>query len=158
LHGLDIGCGEGYNTRLLASLGAKMEAVDISERFIFHARHTERQEPLSIDYQVASAVELPFAENTFDFATATMTLMNVPEIDKAISEAHGVLKPGGFLQFSICHPCFDPPHRRNLRDANGITYAIEVGDYYRNQNGEITEWLFKAAPHEAREGLPLFKT
>jgi glycosyltransferase involved in cell wall biosynthesis len=38
---------------------------------------------------------------------------------------------GGFLQFSICHPCFDTPHRRNLRDANGVTYAIEVGDYFR---------------------------
>ena len=34
LQGLDIGCGEGHNTRLLAKRGARMKAVDISEIFI----------------------------------------------------------------------------------------------------------------------------
>jgi hypothetical protein len=63
----------------------------------------------------------------------------------------------GFLQFSITHPCFDTPHRRNLRDENGITYAIEVGEYFRNLNGEISEWLFGAAPPDAKAGLPMFK-
>ncbi len=67
------------------------------------------------------------------------------------------MKPGGFLQFSICHPCFDTPHRRNLRDEKGRTYAIEVGDYFRNLNGEVSEWLFGAAPQEVKAGLPKFK-
>src|SRR5207245_1257310 len=58
----------------------------------------------------------------------------------------------------IAHPCFDTPHRRNLRDAAGGTYAIEVGDYFRNLEGEVTEWLFSAAPPEAKAGLPLFRT
>jgi hypothetical protein len=52
------------------------------------------------------------------------------------------MKPCGFLQFSISHPCFDTPHRRNLRDAFGLTYALEVGDYFRNLDGEVDEWLF----------------
>lgn len=64
---------------------------------------------------------------------------------------------GGFLQFSITHPCFDTPHRRNLRDENRLTYAIEVGDYFRNLEGEVTEWLFGAAPPEAKQGFPKFK-
>jgi SAM-dependent methyltransferase len=34
LRGLDVGCGEGHNTRLLARRGAKMTAVDIAERFV----------------------------------------------------------------------------------------------------------------------------
>ena len=62
LSGLDIGCGEGHNTRLLAKRGARVTAVDISEVFIRHARDMEQQEPLGIDYRVASAVELPFAD------------------------------------------------------------------------------------------------
>jgi hypothetical protein len=56
------------------------------------------------------------------------------------------------------HPCFDTPHRRNLRDASGMTYALEVGDYFRNLDGEVTEWLFGAAPLHVRQGLAKFKT
>jgi len=103
-------------------------------------------------------VELPFADDTFDFATGFMSFMDIPETDRALAEAHRVLKPGGFLQFSTTHPCFDTPHRRNLRDENGLTYAIEVGDYFRNLDGEISEWLFGAAPPELKQGLPKFKT
>jgi ubiquinone/menaquinone biosynthesis C-methylase UbiE len=145
LSGLDIGCGEGHNTRLLAKRRALVTAIDISEVFIAHAKQLEEQEPLGIDYRVTSAVELPFADATFDFATAFMSLMDIPETDRALAEAYRILKPGGFLQFSITHPCFDTPHRRNLRNETGLTYAIEVGDYFRNLEGEVTEWLFGTA-------------
>ncbi len=157
LRGLDIGCGEGHNTRLLAKRRAHVTAIDIAAAFIAHARQAEADEPLGIDYRVASAVELPFADAAFDFATGFMSFMDIPETDRVIAEAHRVLEPGGFLQFSICHPCFDTPHRRNLRDADGQTYAIEVGDYFGNLNGEVDEWLFKAAPSHMRQGLPKFR-
>jgi ubiquinone/menaquinone biosynthesis C-methylase UbiE len=150
LRGLDIGCGEGHNTRLLAQRGAHMTAVDIAEVFIEQARAQEKHDLLGIDYQVASAVELPFNERTFDFATGFMSFMDIPETDRVLAEAFRVLKPGAFLQFSITHPCYDTPHRRNLRTPQGVTYAIEVGDYFSSQDGEVTEWLFSAAPPEVR--------
>ena len=157
LAGLDIGCGEGHNTRLLARRAAQLAAVDVSEVFIRHARLLEEQEPLGIGYQVASAVQLPFPDAAFDFATAFMSLMDIPETDCVLAEAYRVLKPGGFLQFSITHPCFDTPHRRHLRDGQGLTYAYELGDYFRHIEGDVTEWLFNAAPPELREGLPKFR-
>ena len=132
--------------RLLAKRGARLSAIDIAEVFIAHAREAEQQTPLGIDYRVASAVALPFEDATFDFATGFMSFMDVPETARVLAEAYRVLKPGGFLQFSITHPCFDTPHRRNLRDASGRTYALEVGDYFRNLQGDVTEWLFSAAP------------
>ena len=156
LTGLDIGCGEGHNTRLLAKRGARVKAIDIAEIFITHAQQAEKETPLGIDYRVASAIDLPFADATFDFATAFMSLMDVPETDRVLAEAYRVLKPGGFLQFSITHPCFDTPHRRNLRDANHRTYAIEVGDYFQSCEGQIDEWLFKAAPRHVKQGLRKF--
>src|SRR5262245_25736364 len=55
LAGLDIGCGEGHNTRLLAKRGARVTAVDIAEDFIAYASQAEADEPLGIDYRVASA-------------------------------------------------------------------------------------------------------
>lgn len=157
LTGLDIGCGEGYNTRQLAQRGAHIHAIDIAEDFLAFAQQSEAEAPLGIAYQHASAVKLPFQDASFDFATAFMSLMDIPETAQVLAEAYRVLRPGGFLQFSITHPCFDTPHRRNLRDAEGTTYAIEVGDYFRNLDGEISEWLFGAAPAELKQALPKFK-
>ena len=158
LYGIDIGCGEGYNTRLLVNKGATIEAIDISEIFIQKALEEQNTNPLKINYQVASAVDLPFKDKTFDFATSFMCLMDIPETDQALAEAFRVLKPGGFLQFSISHPCFNTPHRKNLRNWQGKTYAIEVGDYFKNLNGDIDEWIFKAAPSELKSKLRKFKT
>jgi ubiquinone/menaquinone biosynthesis C-methylase UbiE len=157
LSGIDIGCGEGHNTRLLAKRGAVVTAFDISETFVRQAREAEILAPLGISYYLASAVALPFQNASFEFATAFMSFMDIPETDRVLAEAYRVLKPGGFLQFSICHPCFDTPHRKNLRNNVGTTYAIEVGDYFRNLNGEISEWIFSTAPLAAKEGLPKFK-
>jgi ubiquinone/menaquinone biosynthesis C-methylase UbiE len=157
LSGLDIGCGEGHNTRLLAKRRARMTAIDIAEAFIVHAQQAEVREPLGIIYRVASGVELPFANATFDFTTGFMSFMDIPETDRVLGEVYRVLKPGGFLQFSISHPCFDTPHRRNLRDASGRTYAIEVGKYFEPPDGAISEWLFSAAPAHVKQGLPRFK-
>jgi ubiquinone/menaquinone biosynthesis C-methylase UbiE len=158
LAGLDIGCGEGYNTRLLAQRGARVTALDVSRVFVSPARRSEVQKPLGIRYLLASAVELPFASASFDFATGFMSFMDIPETYRVLGEAYRILKPGGFLQFSITHPCYDTRHRRNLRDENGLTYAYEVGRYFEPCEGEVLEWLFSAAPPEAKEGLPQFKT
>jgi SAM-dependent methyltransferase len=158
LSGLDIGCGEGYNTRLLAQRGASVSAIDIAKTFIRYAAESEKEDRLGIHYTIASAVELPFGNATFDFAVGFMSFMDVPETESVLAEAYRVLKPGGFLQFSIEHPCFATPHRRNLRNKEGLTYAIEVGDYFRNLHGNIQEWIFGAAPLDMRKGLPKFKT
>lgn len=155
--GLDVGCGEGHNTRQVARLGADMVAVDVSERFIGHARQAEEAEPLGIAYRVASAQELPFEAESFDFVTSFMCLMDVPDAAAALGEVVRVLRPGGFLQFSITHPCSDTPHRRNLRGPGGRTYAIEVGGYFDGQPGAIEEWIFSSAPPSARAGMPKFR-
>lgn len=158
LWGLDIGCGEGHNTRLLAERGALMAAVDISDSFIRYAKEMEEEQPLGIRYEVASAVALPFEEASFDFTVAFMSLMDVPETELVLAEIFRVLKPGGFFQFSITHPCFDTPHRKNLRDEAGRTYAIEVGKYFRRRDGEIKEWIFSSAPAKEKEGVRPFRT
>ena len=43
LSGLDIGCGEGHNTRLLAERAARMVGIDISGNFVRHAREAEEE-------------------------------------------------------------------------------------------------------------------
>lgn len=155
LRGLDVGCGEGHNTRLFAERGARMFAVDISEVFARYAIEAERKDPRGISYAAGSAQELPFANGQFDFVTSLMCLMDLPDQLAAFREIHRVLRPGGFLQFSIVHPCFVPPYRRVLRHQDGEPYAVAVGRYFERGNGEIDRWIFSAAPKG--EGLRTFE-
>lgn len=149
--GLDIGCGEGENTRALARRGARMTAIDVAPTFVAHAGAREADEPLGIVYRHADAMALPFAGASFDFATAFMSLMDVADVWQALRETHRVLKPGGFLQFSILHPCFVPAHRRVLRGEDGLCYAIEIGGYSESGSG-VEEWRFSSAA-----GAPLMR-
>jgi len=157
LEGLDVGCGEGHNTRLLAERGARMTALDIAGVFVAHAVDAEREAPRGIRYVHADGADLPFPDETFDFAAGFMSFMDIPDLERVVRGVWRVLRPGGFLQFSISHPCYDTPRRRNLRDESGVTYACEIGDYFRGVHGEIDEWLFSSAPPEVADGLPKFR-
>jgi 2-polyprenyl-3-methyl-5-hydroxy-6-metoxy-1,4-benzoquinol methylase len=157
LKGIDIGCGEGYNTRLLADKGAIMEAIDIAPAFIESAEGLETEFPLGIKYKIASATQLPFGKHEFDFATSFMCLMDIPDLEKALSEAYRVIKPGGFFQFSIEHPCFKTSHLKKIRNHEGRAYAVEIGDYFLNTDGKIEEWIFGDAPEEIKNKTPKFK-
>lgn len=156
LNGLDIGCGEGHNTRLVAERGAKMTGIDISEVFIRHAMDEETRNPRGIKFITGDACELPFEGETFDFAVSFMCLMDTPSIDRAFAEAYRVLKPGGFLQFSILHPCFMLPYKQNIHDDNGQVRAIEIGGYFMGGE-DIDEWTFSTQPAEQKEGVRKFR-
>jgi SAM-dependent methyltransferase len=157
LLGIDIGCGEGSNTHELARLGARMSAIDVAPTFIRHACEAERAEPLGIIYLVADATDLPFASGSFDFATAFMSMMDMADQGQALRETARVLRPGSFLQFSILHPCFVPPHRRVLREPDGTTRAIEVGGYFDTIDGRIDTFWMTNAPKEERDQVEPFR-
>lgn len=154
LRGLDIGCGEGANTRKLAELGAIMTGIDIAPTFIASATAVRSEH--AIAYQVCDAASLPFSNASFDFATAFMSLMDIPDQAKALAEAYRVTKPSGFLQFSILHPCFVPSRRKTVRNENGIATGVLISDYFTETNGEVERWHFSALPEEMKTSIPPF--
>jgi len=157
LEGIDIGCGEGYNTRIAARTGAKITAIDISNKFISAAKEIEAQKPLGIKYQVASAIDLPFPNESFDFAIATMSLMDIADTEKALSEAYRVIKPKGFFQFSITHPCFTISNLGWVRNEEGKKTGLIESNYFKRSECEIEEWIFGAAPKEMTNKMRKFK-
>lgn len=158
LKGLDIGCGEGHNTRLVAKRGAILTGIDISDVFILHAQEEEKANPLGIKYLVSSGLDAGFPDNSFNFCMATMSMMDIPDPVKAMAEAYRILKPGGFFQFSISHPCFFTPKWKWQRDKEGRKSALLCGDYFTTMNGQVENWTFGAAPEEEKNKYPLFKT
>jgi SAM-dependent methyltransferase len=158
LRGLDVGCGEGSNTRRLAQLGASMSAVDIAPTFIRHAREAEEAGPLGIAYGIADATALPFADDSFDFVTAFMSLMDMPDQAGVLAEVHRVLRPGGFLQFSILHPCFAPPYRKVLREPDRTVRAVEIAGYFDDIDGRVDTWWFSTLPEAEQSRTAPFRT
>jgi ubiquinone/menaquinone biosynthesis C-methylase UbiE len=105
---LDLACGEGYNTRILARKGARVVGVDFSERMIEMAKQIENKEKLGIDYRVSDASDLTGTPSDhFDLITCSMALMDIEDYEAAIHEVARVMKKGGRLIFSITHPCFE---------------------------------------------------
>ena len=163
LEGLDIGCGEGHNTRLLAKRGAKMRGVDIAETFVRAAKEAEQGEPLGIGYGVASGGSLPFGDRCFDFATAFMSFQDMPCQQEALAEAYRVLRPGRFFQFSIVHPCFVTPGWKWVTDEDGRRTGREVRNYFAGEESEngacvVEEWTFGAASDEMKGRYGKFRT
>ncbi|MFH0765889.1 MAG: class I SAM-dependent methyltransferase, partial [Calditrichota bacterium] len=157
LKGLDLGCGEGHNTRMVAKRGAVMTALDIAPTFVRYANNHESQASLGIRYLIASGTEIPFADESFDFIVAFMSLMDMFNHELAVQESYRTLKPGGFFQFSIIHPLFDGANRFWVRDETGNKIALACRDYF--DDGEhMEEWIFHTAPPELKAKYRPFKT
>jgi hypothetical protein len=79
-----------------------------------------------------------------------MSLMDVAEPERTLGEVARVLRPGGFVQFSVLHPVISAPIGRWVNDESGVRQARAVGDYF--SQGPLTgTWIFSAAPAELRD-------
>ncbi|MCS7477954.1 class I SAM-dependent methyltransferase [Umezawaea endophytica] len=71
LSALDLACGYGYNTRLLAERGAgPVVGVDVSVEMVRLAQKYEARSPTGVDYVIADVTDLPPLPHRFDLATA----------------------------------------------------------------------------------------
>ena len=148
---LDAGCGEGYNSRILARRGARVSGIDLSERMIALAAAEEGREPLGIRYARTSYADLGlFADAAFDAVVSFMALMDGPRFDLAMREAFRVLRPGGLLAFSIMHPCFSTKRARWIRNEEGVKVNWVVGDYFDTSEW-VEGWRFTDAPPDMPE-------
>jgi demethylmenaquinone methyltransferase/2-methoxy-6-polyprenyl-1,4-benzoquinol methylase len=103
---LDLCCGTGDQAVALQSRGARVAAADFCIPMLALARHkfarpdkTPRPRPLAAD-----ALALPFPPRRFEGATVSFGLRNVSDLDAALRQIAGVLRPGGrlvVLEFAV---------------------------------------------------------
>ncbi len=92
---LEVGCGIGTDAVMFARAGAQVKAIDASPKSLSLAQRHFEVSGLSADLRIADAEQLPFADNTFDFAYSHGVLHHTPSPALAIREILRVLKPGG---------------------------------------------------------------
>ena len=93
---LEIGLGYGTLSQLLASRGADLSAADIAPGPVaIVRRRLEWLGKASDDVRQASALELPWADGTFDFVYSIGCLHHTGNLPRSVDEVHRVLKPGG---------------------------------------------------------------
>ena len=95
---LDIGCGTGYFSALLAERGAEVTAADLSEEMLVQAR--VRCGDKVTAYQQADAEALPFADASFDLVFSSLALQWCVDLAAPLRELQRVTKAGGQIFFS----------------------------------------------------------
>ncbi|MDX6612591.1 MAG: hypothetical protein QOD75_1777 [Blastocatellia bacterium] len=95
---LDLGCGSGWASRLLASraTAGSVVGVDISDEMIELARTSSAAFP-NTEFRVAAADRLPFPDGTFTHAFSMESLYYYDDMPSALSEVDRVLAPGGLF-------------------------------------------------------------
>jgi len=94
---LDVACGTGDIAKLfLKSVNkfSEITCVDPNKSMISKGKE-KLNEYKKLNWVVAPAEKLPFKNNSFDFYTISFGLRNTKDLNKSLSEAFRVLKPGG---------------------------------------------------------------
>lgn len=95
---VDIACGEGYGSNLLAGDAQKVIGIDIDEEVINHAKSKYRKKNLS--FLTGSADKIPISDHSVDIVVSFETIEHHDKHQEMLLEIKRILKPDGFLIIS----------------------------------------------------------
>ncbi|HAR54984.1 TPA: hypothetical protein DCR79_01715 [Patescibacteria group bacterium] len=102
---LDLGCGEGYLSRLLSQYNWELVGVDNSQTLLDEAKR--KQSPG--DFILADITQPLLLGDDFDVVITNMVLMSVPDIEPVYRNVYNCLKKDGKFIVVIIHPAFRRP-------------------------------------------------
>ncbi len=94
---LDVGCGAGFFSILLAKEGHQVTGIDLTPDMIKNARLLAEEEKVSCEFQVMDAENPEFQDETFDVVISRNLTWTLPHVQHAYQEWIRVLKKGGIL-------------------------------------------------------------
>jgi len=159
---VDVGCGSGYFTRILArglKGKGKTIGIDPDETLIHEARNIAKKEGLSnIEFKIGNIYKIPLPDNYADLVACHIVLCNIPRQFNAILEMKRVAKIGG--KVAVIEPAkgggiYYPDERLNelhkkFRKALGTTLdkkwrqKLDMHNYIENIHLKLPKLLLEA--------------
>ena len=159
---LDVGCGIGGSSLYLAEkFGATATGITLSPVQAKRAAERARASGINAQFQVADALNMPFADNSFDLVWSLESGEHMPDKVKFLQECDRVLKPGGILIMATwCHRPTDKvpltvDDRKRLAEIYRVyclPYVISLPEYEaiaQNlglQDMQTADWSIAVAP------------
>ncbi|HEV3240742.1 MAG TPA: bifunctional 2-polyprenyl-6-hydroxyphenol methylase/3-demethylubiquinol 3-O-methyltransferase UbiG [Casimicrobiaceae bacterium] len=98
---LDVGCGGGILAEAMASAGATVTGIDLSEKALAVARLHRLESGIAVDYRLVAAEALAAEEpGGFDVVTCMEMLEHVPQPASTVAACATLVKPGGLVVFA----------------------------------------------------------
>jgi SAM-dependent methyltransferase len=136
---LDLCCGGGQFSRVMAANVAHVTGFDISPTFIARCKEEAAKAGLSnTEYRVVDATDeaaLRALGGPFDAAACAMAIMDLPVIEPLMRGTYALLRPGGRFVFTVMHPAFWSTRTRMVEElfdepeGERIERAIKVTAY-----------------------------
>lgn len=172
---IELGCGTAYVSCWMVRRGARVVGIDNSERQLETARRLAREHGLEMTLLHGNAEQVPYPDQSFDFAISEFGAAIWCDPRVWVPEAHRLLKPGGKLVFlgntplaMICMPpsgsaCEAVLHRsyfglhcldwRGVEvDPGGVEFNLTLSEWlrlFRDTGFEVLDYLELQAPAKA---------
>jgi len=122
---LDVACGEGYGSALLARHAASVVGVDIAREAVDHASATYAG-VANLEFRCAPCTALPLGDATVDLAVSFETLEHIETQERFLDELARVLHPEGVLLLSC-------PNKLEYSDKRNYRNEFHVRELYRDE-------------------------
>jgi ubiquinone/menaquinone biosynthesis C-methylase UbiE len=121
---LDIACGEGYGSAIMAARAHRVTGVDISSAAVKHAQARYRRDNLG--FARGSCAAIPLADHSVDVVVSFETIEHHVEHERMLCEIRRVLRPAGLLVISS-------PDKSEYSDKPGYRNPFHVKELYKEE-------------------------
>lgn len=127
---LDVGCGSGWATRLMAekAVNGRVVGIDISDEMV-HLAADASKALSNAEFRVASAEKLPFADGEFTHAFSMESLYYYSDMIGATKEIRRVLAPGGLFVTVVDLYQENEPAHQWIEQLKVPVHLLSVAEY-----------------------------
>ncbi|HEY0544654.1 MAG TPA: methyltransferase domain-containing protein [Pyrinomonadaceae bacterium] len=129
---LDLGCGSGWATRLMAlrATNGRVVGIDISDEMIAQARASSAQYS-NVEFRIGSAEQLPFADGEFTHAFSMESIYYYADMAQALKEVRRVLAPGGVFASVVDLYQENEPSHQWIEQLKVPVQLLSVEEYHQ---------------------------
>lgn len=130
---LDIACGEGYGSAVLAGTASRVYGVDIAPDAIAHARAVYKRP--NLEFLVGRCAEIPLPDQAVDLVVSFETIEHHTEHEAMFAEIKRVLRPGGVMVMSS-------PDKLEYTERANHANAYHVKELYAEEFQRLVDRYF----------------